>query len=358
MKATMDAREFARALEKAAKAVYRRAPVPALEQVRVDVEGDRCRLTATNLEQYLTAELPAEGGAFSLLLCNTAQVLKASKFFDGSLCLDYDQEHGALAMACGPRSSRIAVDTVETYPDFPEEAPQAVYHTNAQALSKRFERVKYAVGSPNISRKSLAGVHFTGNLLAAMDGYRVALNTDAAMDVRKPFILPMGAMALLPLFGGAEISIEVGEKWCMLRSPSLSLTTRMLDFDVIDFNSFIPANVKDAYDVNVKQFAGELKYLGALLPEKVNTPIRFSDGVLTVSTSNGEHQTAIGLSAPAGMEYGFDWRYMLDALGQFKGAETVTVKVSAPLSPIALTDGGADVALVMPVNLARYKNAA
>lgn len=356
MKATMDAREFARALEKAAKAVYRRSPIPALEQVRVDVDGGRCRLTATNLEQHLSAELPAEGGAFSLLLCNTPQVLKASKFFDGPLSLDYDQEHGELVMACGPRSSRITVSKVDAHPDFPKEAPQAVYHTNAQALYKRFERVKYAVASPNFSRKSLTGVHFTGNLLAAMDGYRVAINTDGAMDVRKPFILPLEAMARLPMFGDAEIRIEVGEKWCMLRSPSLNLATRMLDFDVINFNGFIPTNVKDAYDVNVKQFAGELKYLGALLPEKVITPIKFSDGVLT--TSNGEHQTKIGLSAPAGMEYGFICKYMLDALGQFKGAETVTVKVSAPLAPIVLTDGGADVALVMPYNLAKNKNAA
>lgn len=358
MRATMDARQFARALEKAAKAACRRAPNPDLEQVRMDVDGGRCRLTATNLEQYLAAELPAEGDAFSLLFCNTPQVLKASKSFDSSLFLDYDREHGALEMACGPRISRIAVDTVDACPDFPRETPLAVYHTNAQALSKRFERVKYAVGSPKLSRKSLAGVHFTGNLLAAMDGYRVALNTDDVMDVRKPFILPMGAMALLPLFGDNQISIEVGEIWCMLRSPSLSLATRMLDFDVIDFNGFIPTDIKDAYDVNVKQFADELKYLGALLPEKVNLPIKFSDGVLTVSTPNGEHQTAIGLSAPAGMEYGFDWRYMLDALGQFKGVETVTVKVSAPLSPIVLTDGGADLALVMPVKLARDENAA
>lgn len=87
MRATMDARQFARALEKAAKAAYRRASVPALEQVRVDVDGGRCRLTATNLEQHLAAELPAEGGAFSLLFCNTLQVLKACKFFDGSLGL-------------------------------------------------------------------------------------------------------------------------------------------------------------------------------------------------------------------------------------------------------------------------------
>lgn len=358
MRATMDARQFARALEKAAKAAYRRAPNPDLEQVRMDVDGGRCRLTATNLEQYLAAELPAEGDTFSLLFCNTPQVLKAGKLFDGSLCLDYDQEHGELVMACGPRSSRIAVDTVDACPDFPEQTPQAVYHTNAQALSKRFERVKYAVGSPKLSRKSLAGVHFTGNLLAAMDGYRVAINTDDVMDVRKPFILPMGAMALLPLFGDNQISIEVGEIWCMLRSPSLSLATRMLDFDVIDFNRFIPTDIKDAYDVNVKQFATELKYLEALLPEKGRPPIKFEGGTLTASVPNGKHRSSIQLSAPAGMVYGFDGQMMLDALGQFKGAETVTVKVSAPLSPIVLTDGGADLALVMPVNLARYENAA
>lgn len=358
MRATMDARQFARALEKAAKATHRRAPVPALEQVRVDVDGGRCRLTATNLEQHLAAELPAEGGAFSLLFCNTLQVLKACKFFDGSLVLDYDQDHGALVMACGPRSSRIAVDTVDDYPDFPRETPQAVYHINAQMLSKRFERVKYAVASPKISRKSLTGVHFTGNLLAALDGYRVAINTDDAMDVRKPFILPMGAMALLPLFGDNQISIEVGVEWCMLRSPSLSLATRMLDFDVIDFNRFIPTDVKDAYDVNIKQFTTELKYLDALLPEKGRPPIKFEDGTLTASVPNGTHKSSIQLSAPASIVYGFDGQMMLDALGQFKGVETVAVKVNAPLSPIVLTDGGADLALVMPVNLARYENAA
>ena len=358
MKATMDARQFSRALEMASKAINRHSPVPDLEQIRVDAAPGRCRLTATNLKQFLAVELPAEGEEFSFLFYNTPAVLKASKFFDGSLSLDYDEAHGELVMICGPRSSRIAVNSAEVYPDFPQEAPKDVYYTNAQTLSRRFDRVKYAMGAPDPARQSLAGVRFIDKRIATLDGYRMAVNTDDTLVVGRPFILPEEAMTLLPLFGGANISVEVGEKWCTLRSQEVQLATRMLEFDRFSLDAAIPPTFKEVYDVDVKQFTDELKYLDALIFKKGRVPVKFSGGKLTASNPNGNYQSSIDLSAPASIDYGFDPKLMLGALSQFKAAGTVTVKVSSPNAPIVLTDGGADLALVLPVNLAKYEAAA
>lgn len=358
MKATMDAAQFSQALNKAVKSTGRSRYID-LDQIRVDVGSGLCRLTATNLEQFLTAELPAEGEAFSFKFCNTQAVLKASKYFDGPLSLDYDQEHGELMMECPPRSSRISVDTVDKFPELPAPKPaEAVYHTNTHTLCRRFDRVKYAAAAPGCTRKALCGIRFDGKRLAAVDGYRMAVNTDDAMDVKKPFILPLEAMKLLPLFGDAEAAIEVGEKWCTIRSGGLRLTTRMLDDDHFNIDGVIPTTFIDTYDANVKQFVSELKYLEALLPKKAAEPIKFSGGTLSTFTPNGEHQSAISLSAPATVIYGFDVRYMLDGLNQFKDAETVTIRTSSPKSPIILTNGGADLALVLPVKLAKYEQAA
>ena len=85
--------------------------------------------------------------------------------------------------------------------------------------------------------------------------------------------------------------------------------------------------------------------------KKERQPIRFDGPTMELETSDGVYSVKVGL--PPVPERGFNPKYLLDGLGQFKAkkADTVTMKVSHPLSPVVFTDGEDDLAMVLPVRL-------
>lgn len=90
-KVTVDARAFADAMSKVSK-VPKKSAIPILEEVAVSIKDDRCALTATDLETWLVAELPAQGDDMSFVFQRTKDVMKACAHFEGELALSLDTE--------------------------------------------------------------------------------------------------------------------------------------------------------------------------------------------------------------------------------------------------------------------------
>lgn len=77
MRAVVDAKEFSKALDKVSKAVRKSKYIPVLEEVLVQFRNGRCVLTGTDLETWLTAEIPARGDDFAFIFYRTASAVKA-----------------------------------------------------------------------------------------------------------------------------------------------------------------------------------------------------------------------------------------------------------------------------------------
>lgn len=72
MRFTVDARAFSDAMSKVSK-VLRKNPIPILEEIAVCIQNGRCTLTATDLETWLVAELPARGDDMSFVFSRTKE---------------------------------------------------------------------------------------------------------------------------------------------------------------------------------------------------------------------------------------------------------------------------------------------
>lgn len=354
MKTQVDAGEFGAALEKAGK-VIARSCVPVLEQARVDFSHGGCSISATNLEQWVVARLPAEGDTFSLVFRDTRAVLKACKYFSGPLRAEFDAQAQKVTLTSGGKTCRMDTLDAADFPEQPEPQPGTVYHTNAATLAKRYERIKYAVPKFDKSRPARSGTRFLGNRMIAVDGYRLALNTDDALNVETPFILPDQAMKLLPLFGETDVAIEIGPVWVSIAASALQIHTQMLKDDGFSVDRAIPTSFADEYTSEVRALTSGLKYLTAFITDGWRQPVTFSGGGLSVSTPSGDYWTSVPISGDAHIVYGVNGHYLLDGLRQFKHADTVRIQVKSPISPIVLTDGTGDLALVLP---SRLKNAA
>lgn len=356
--AHVDAAQFREALDHVLHFAARRSSFPILEEAQVCFADGRCVLTCTNLDQWCMSTIPATGDSFSFVFAGTRKILSACKYFAGKLELTYTVEPteavpdpvGTISISDGKRSMKRSTERTSDFPEFTEKPLDRHYSVNAKKLLERFKRVKYAV-SENDARPALCFIEFLKDKIIAVDGYRLAMSTDPAVNVGKPFYIPTEVMAELQMFKEQDCTISVGTEWAAFESETLRVVTRIPGYDGFDVEKAIPTSFSTEYSVDVDQLLDEVKYLNGFVTPKDRKPIRFDGGTLSLSTSGGTYLSKVGL--PPVEARGFHPRYLLEGLKQFqaKKVHTVTMKMGHPHSPMILTDDENDLAMVLPVRL-------
>lgn len=367
MRSKVDAKAFVQALDKVSNLI-RKSYIPILNGVLVQFGPDRCTLTSTNLESWLSVRLPAQGDSFACLLGRPRETARAFRQFDGELALE-ETETGEgvkrrlkLALSCGPRSAELPAFLPEDFPEQQAWEPRHSFSANAAHLYERVERVKYATGVPSKSeaRACMVSVQFDGNRVYAVDGYRLAWDTDPGLSVPVPFMAAPDALEHLKLFGDQTVDLRLGERFAEVTDGAMSLQFRLPEGSLLKLDNAIPERFQAEFQLSPQEFLAELIYLKRALPGKGPYKVRFSGGSLFAENLGERFATKISVSGCERVEFGFNLDYMADALGQFKQAPFVKMKVSSgSVGPIVIeTEGRSDYALVLPVRLRETVKAA
>ena len=356
--AYVDAAHFHEALGNVLRFAAKRSRLPILEEAQVRFEDGHCVLTCTNLDQWCMSTIPAVGDSFSFVFVGTRKILSACKYFSGELELTYTIEptetnpdpRGQISISDGKRSLKRSTERTSDFPELKEKPLDRHYPVNPKRLLERFKRVKYAVSS-NDARPNQCCIEFLKDKIIAVDGYRLAMSTDPAVNVEKPFYIPPEVMAELAMFKDQDCTISVGEEWAAVESETLRVLTRIPGYDGFDVERAIPTSFSTEYPVDVDQLLDEVRYLNGFITAKTRKPIRFDGGTLSLETPGGTYLSKVGL--PPVEARGLNPKYLLEGLEQFKAKKvhTVTMKMGHPHSPMILTDGKDDLAMVLPVRL-------
>ena len=360
MRTRVDAKAFIQALDRVS-GLIRKSAIPVLNAVLVRFEEDRCTLTSTNIEAYLSAVLPAQGDAFAFLLDRPRETARAFRQFEGELALEQtetgegDRRRIKLVLSCGPRSAELHPFLPEDFPRYPIWEAKDSFTANAARLYARVERVKYAVGIPRKeeARACRISVQFSGNRVYALDGCRMAWDTDPELDVPRPFMAAPDALEHLKLFGDQAVSVRLGERFARVTDGMTSLVFRLPEGELYKLDSALTDKFRAEFQVSPKEFLSELKYLKQSLRGNRAHLVRFSGGALLAESMGERYATKISAAGCEGVEFGFSLDYMTDAMEQFKKEPSVAMKVSTgSLGPIIIeAQGRGDRALVMPVRL-------
>lgn len=367
MRAKVDAKEFVQALDRVS-GMIRKSSIPVLNAVLVRFEADHCTLTSTNIDTYLSVDLPAQGEDFAFLLDRPRETARAFRQFGGELILEQTEkgvgEHRriTLALSCGPRSAELHPFLPEDFPRGPRWEPRHSFTANAARLHARVERVRYAAAfpSPDDTRPSRSKVQFSGSHVYAVDGFRMAWDTDLELEVPVPFMAAPDALEHLKLFGDQEVSVQLGERFAKVTDGVTSLLFRLPEGELFKLGSALPDSFRAEFQVSPKEFLAELKYLKQSLRGNRAHLVRFSGGALLAESMGERYATKISVSGSAYAEFGFNLDYMTDALEQFKKEPSVNMKVSAgSFGPIIIeAEGRGDRAMVLPVRLKKAGMAA
>lgn len=346
MKRTVDAKEFENAIIKAGKVADKKCPLPVVAGMMVEFIHNKCVITTTNLEQYYTTSISSRGDdCFSFIFQEVKPIIDACKFYKGELVFDYDGDK--IKLSNSGKSLTKATFPAEEFVKYPEVEFTERYEAKSDAIMNRFEKVRYACAT-DTTKPIHTGILFKRDMMAAVDGFRLAVNTDAGLNVTREFVVPQNAILYTKGFSG-NITIDVGNKYVRFSDGTSSVQSRLLLGEFLNIDNLLKSSPEETYLVNLKEYMEGLKYLTKLSGNSPRATIMDNGRVYTVA-QDGKYEITIGINGTADIVYGFNPVFMMDALGQFSCNE-VKIEIAGSINPIVVRGDDANFALVLPVRI-------
>lgn len=335
-RATVDAQAFADAMNKVSK-VLRKSPLPILEEIAVCIQHGRCTLTATDLETWLVAEIPTLGDDMSFVLSRTKDVMKACSHFEGELAITLvfkDEKDGTLEVRCGQRAAEFSVSSHEDYPECGTVEDGTSLRVNAAALFRRIERVRYAAEKGCLDRRpQSACVQFREDRIFSLDGRRMACDTQPGTVFPAPCLLLGDALTHLRAFGENEVAVQIGAHKVCFSDETLKLYVRRYGVDTYDPDAAIPKAYREVITVQTDELLRELTYLKECIGSCTFPYVRFAGQELSMNVPSGRFTTRVSMVGRGDLAIGFNLRYMLDALKQFRKSQRCGSNSAVPIRP-------------------------
>ena len=351
MKNTVDAAAFYKAMT-ALMDIPAKSPVKVLQEIKVEFTADHCTLSATNFNTWLSVTIPASGDDFAFVFWNSAGVQKVCRYFTGQLELELSGQRKSqiITMRCGDKGGKFPVYEAEECPTWPEFEAKQSYTANAANILKCVKQVKYAVDLRS-TRLEYQGVLFQNKHIWAVEGHRAACCDGGGLDVENPFLVGVSALEQLKAFGDADMQISVADEWVLFQNEHVRLLAKRIpNAAPITYESVVPRKWNEEFCFHRKDFVQALKYLLACIGKADKPYVRFHNGTVSLYVNGCRYKAAVPISMESSIIFGFDIRYMLDALTQFEKQDMVTMQLTSSLGAISLVAGSSS-AIVLPVRL-------
>ena len=311
-RAVVDAKEFSHAMSKISK-ILKKCAIPILEEVCLRIQNGRCTLTATDLETWLTAELPASGDDMFFVFRKTKDILRACSHFAGELTMEFSETRsgskkaGKILLRCERRGAEFEVYDGADYPNMPQAPEGDAFSVSSARLSACVERVRYAAEKPSVSARPAAiCVQFCGNRVYALDGTRLACDTLEGVSFPKPFLVRTDVLAHLSAFGKEDMTVRIGSSHVLFASGNLRMLARLQGVDTYNVDAVIPKGYRESVTVKTADFVRELNYLKECSALTAKPYVRFAGEQLSIAASGGAFETGIEVRGRGDMVLGFD----------------------------------------------------
>lgn len=318
-------------LDIVSRAVGQGLNLPILKDVLVSASENQIKLAATNLELAITRNVSGkiieEGSVVipyntlaNIITNTTSERINLETTKQGNLLLKGDNYEANLQAA--------------SQDDFPiiskvDRGGESI-SVNSSVFRDGLTKVVVA-GETSDLRPEISGVLLWGELnvlkLAATDSFRLAEAKISGEQFKNnlkqgfKFTIPLKtAQELTRILKDEEEAIFYTEKnQFLLRTPDLTLSSRLIEGDFPDYEAIIPKEIDTEVLVNRNELSGALKLSSAFVSRTNDVKLRVKDKkILEIySSDNTVGETSYLIPAKVNgpeMEAAFNWRYLLDGL--------------------------------------------
>ena len=372
MKFSIERAALLKAVAQAQSVVERRNTIPILANVLIEAEGDTAKFRATDLDIEVVDLAPAKvdrAGATTVSAVTLNEIVR--KLPDGALVtLSDNAQTGRLTIEAGRSTFALATLPREDFPVMASSDYASNFTAPAPVLRRLFDKSKFAISTEE-TRYYLNGVYMH---VSDSDGAKVlrCVATDGHRLARIDAPLPMGAEGMPGVIvprktvgelrkllddDNALIAVSVSETKIRFATPTITLTSKVIDGTFPDYTRVIPQGNTKRLEVDAAEFAKAVDRVATVSSERsraVKLTIDEDRLVLSVNapeTGNAVEELAVAYGDEH-LEIGFNAKYLLEIASQVDRENAVFLFNSSG-DPTLMREGNdmSAVYVVMPMRV-------
>ncbi len=372
MKISIERAALLKAVAQAQSVVERRNTIPILANVLIEADGNSATLRATDLDIEVLDRCPAmveRAGATTVSAVTLHEIVR--KLPDGALVqLADDAAAGRLTVQAGRSTFHLATLPKEDFPVMASSEYTANFAAPAPVLRRLFDKSKFAISTEE-TRYYLNGVYM--HIAQGEDGPALrCVATDGHRLARIDAPLPDGAQGMPGVIvprktvnelrkllddDSTEIAVSVSETKVRFATPSITLTSKVIDGTFPDYSRVIPTQNSRKMEVDAAEFARAVDRVATVSSERsraVKMQIDEDRLVLSVNAPDSgaaEEELAVAYGDEP-LEIGFNAKYLLEIASQVDRENAVFLFDSAG-QPTLMREGSDTSAIyvVMPMRV-------
>lgn len=346
--------------------VEKRQTLAVLSNFRVEANESGLRLTATDLEVELVADVEAEVGEAGRTTLPARKLVDIVRNLPEEAVITVSLERDRGVLRSGRSRFTLATLPVDEYPDG-ESIGETENVTLPQAVLRRLiERTQFSMAQHDV-RYYLNGLLLEldndGTRAVATDGHRLSLaearDGTGVNDARQVIVPRKGVQELVRLLGDTEeaATVQFGEQHVRVALGNMRLTSKLIDGRFPDYNRVIPKGGDKVVLVDREALRRALSRVYILSNEKYRG-VRFQvegDRLLVASHNPEQEEAEEELEIEYGgerVELGFNANYLMDALGALRSERAkITLTDAQNSGLITAEDDPSAQYVVMPMRL-------
>ena len=372
MKFSIERATLLKAVAQAQSVVERRNTIPILANVLIEAEGSGVSFRATDLDIEVVDKAAAQverPGATTVSAVMLHEIVR--KLPDGALVTLTDEAaSGRLVIEAGRSTFNLATLPREDFPVMASSEYVSNFSAPAPVLRRLFDKAKFAISTEE-TRYYLNGVYMhtaqgdEGPVLrcVATDGHRLA-RIDAPLPdgaTGMPGVIvprkTVGELRKLLDDDEAQIAVSVSETKVRFATPTITLTSKVIDGTFPDYTRVIPVGNSRRLEVDAGDFAKAVDRVATVSSERsraVKLSLDEDRLVLSVNApdSGAAEEELVVAYGDERLEIGFNAKYLLEIASQVDRENAVFLFNSSG-DPTLMREGNdmSAVYVVMPMRV-------
>ena len=371
MKFTIERASLLKTLSHVQSVVERRNTIPILSNVKIEAEGNRISLNATDMDLDIVDAADAtvsQAGAATAPAHTLYDIVR--KLPEGAEVELASDASGKMTLKSGRSKFQLATLPTDEFPVMSGGDLPHTFKLGAGELRGLIDRTRFAISTEE-TRYYLNGIYLhiadvggTPVLRAvATDGHRLA-------SVEGP--MPKGAEGMPGVIiarktvaelrkliedSGDDVTVSLSDAKIRFAFDGAVLTSKLIDGTFPDYQRVIPEGNDKELSLDCKSFSDAVDRVSAISSEKSRAvKLKLDKNVLELSAQSPEHGSAseeIEVAYDGGaIEIGFNAAYLLDVARQIEGG-TMSMAMADAASPTVIRDTADETALyvLMPMRV-------
>lgn len=292
MKIEIDQSELLSALALVRPLVSRRSPLPILSNVLVQAEEGSLTLSATDLESGVIVRCKAtvtEPGTTTIFGTKFHDIIRS--FPKGLLTLTLDKSR--VTAKSGQVKVTLPTLSADDYPAF-ADIDNVMVAANRKELMRCLDMATFSAAKTD-SRWGLNGIFVSeyelSRCFVSTDGHRLTLVKTLDESIPVKTLIPRdGATFMsrsLASLADEDVLVGTDTKNIIIKTDSLTITTRLMDSEFPDFHKVIPTSLTPKAVINKSDMLSALKRISPITSD-TNTGIELTiaDQEISVTARN------------------------------------------------------------------------